>query len=60
MTVNTTPPSVRSAHARLAALRRHRPGDEAAIVQAQRDLVVAQAAVLAADAAALLAGPTDA
>ncbi|MGN6253356.1 MAG: hypothetical protein ACTHNS_16250 [Marmoricola sp.] len=51
-----SPPTVRSAHARLAAIRRHRPGDEAAIRQAQRDLVVATAASLAAEAARLLRG----
>jgi hypothetical protein len=54
VTTNPKPPTVRSAHARLAALRRHRPTDEAAIRQAKRDLVVAQAAALAAEAARLL------
>lgn len=50
------PPTVRAAHARLAATRRWRPDDAAAIKAAKRDLVVAQAAVLTASATALLRG----
>jgi len=52
----TTPPTVRSAHARLASLRRHRAPDDPAVREAKRALVVAQAAALAAEAARLLAG----
>lgn len=54
-----SPPTVRAAHARLAAIRRWRPTDEAAIRSAKRDLVVAQAATLTATAAALLRGHDD-
>lgn len=50
------PPTVREAHARLAAIRRWRPHDEAAVASAERDLAVAQAAVLAAEAVHLLSG----
>lgn len=48
--------SVRTAHARLAALVRWRPGDAAALEQARRDLRVARATALAASAAAVLRG----
>lgn len=51
-----SPPTVRAAHARLAAIRRHRPGDASAIGAAQRDLAVARAAALTASATALLRG----
>ena len=52
----TPQPTVRETHARLAALCRHRPGDEAVLAAARRDLAVARAAALAAAAAALLRG----
>lgn len=54
----TTPatPTVRAAHARLAALHRHRPGDEAAIFAARRELDVARAAALTSAATRLLRG----
>lgn len=42
------PPTVRAACARLAAVRRWRPDDTAAITEARRDLAVAQAAALTA------------
>ena len=54
--MDPSPPTVRAACARLAALRRWRPDDEAALRQAKRDLVVAQAAALTAEATALLRG----
>jgi len=47
---------VRVACARLAALRRWRPNDDAALAKAERDLVVAHAAALARKAAAMLTG----
>jgi len=50
------PPTVRVACARPAALRRWRPDDTAALRQAKRDLVVAQAAALTAEPTALLRG----
>jgi hypothetical protein len=50
------PPSVRVACARLAALRRWRPDDAPAIQQAQRELLVAQAAALTSRATAMLRG----
>jgi hypothetical protein len=50
-----SPDPVRSAHARLANARRW-GHDAAAVKVAQRDLVVAQAAALAAEAARLLRG----
>jgi hypothetical protein len=53
------PRTVRAASARLAALRRWRPADAAAIAEAQRDLVVAQATALTAEAAALLGGEAN-
>ncbi|QVT79013.1 hypothetical protein ENKNEFLB_01393 [Nocardioides aquaticus] len=52
----TTPPTVRAAHARLAAVRRWRPGDAEALAAARRDLAVARAATLTAEATALLTG----
>lgn len=52
----TNPPTVREASARLAALRRWRREDDPGVVAAKRDLVVAQAAALTAEAAAMLAG----
>lgn len=51
-----TPSTVRSAAARLRALRLARPADDAALARARRDLVVARAAALTAQAARLLAG----
>lgn len=57
--MTTSPPTVRAAHARLAATRRWRPDDAAAIKAAQRDLVVAQAAAMTAEATALLRGEAD-
>lgn len=53
------PPTVRAAHARLAAIRRWRPDDEYALRQARRDLAVAQAGALTAAATALLRGEAD-
>lgn len=51
----TTPqPTVRAAHARLAALRRWRPEDDPSVLAAKRDLVVLLAAQLTAEAAAML------
>ncbi len=52
-------PGVREAHARLAALRRWRPDDAEALRRARRDLVVAQAAALTAEATALLRGEAE-
>lgn len=52
----THPPTVRVACARLAALQRWRPDDEPAIRQAQRELVVAQAAALTSKATDMLTG----
>lgn len=50
------PPTVRAACARLAALRRWRPDDTAALRQAERDLEVARAGDLLDRAARLLQG----
>ncbi len=51
------PSTLRAAHARLAAILRWRPDDAAAVQQAKRDLVVAQAAALTSEATrALLLG----
>jgi hypothetical protein len=50
------PDSVRTAHARLAALRRWRPTDAAALAAARRDLQVAHATKLTASAVAVLRG----
>jgi hypothetical protein len=50
------PPTVSAACARLAALRRWRREDDPGVVAAKRDLVVAQAAALTAEAARLLQG----
>ncbi len=47
------PSTLRAAHARLAAILRWRPDDAAAVQQAKRDLVVAQAAALTSEATAL-------
>ncbi|MDR7364059.1 hypothetical protein [Nocardioides marmoribigeumensis] len=49
-------PTVSAACARLAALRRWRCEDDPGVVQAERDLVVAHAAALTAEAARLLRG----
>lgn len=54
--ISTRTSGVHGGHARLAALRRWRPGDADAIERARRDLEVAQAAALTAEAAALLRG----
>lgn len=51
-----TAPTVRSAKARLAALTRHRPGDDPALDRARRDLDAARAADMTAEAARLLRG----
>lgn len=56
MTSENKPPTVREAHARLAAIRRWRPDDADALRQATRDFVVAQAAALSTEAARLLKG----
>lgn len=50
------PDTVRTAQARFASLCRHHADDPALIAQAQRDLDVARAAALTAEAARLLAG----
>jgi hypothetical protein len=50
------PSTLRAAHARLAAILRWRPDDAAAVQQAKRDLVVAQAAALVRGHRALLLG----
>lgn len=56
----TTPqPTVREASARLAALRRWRRDDDPGVVAAKRDLVVATAAALTAEAARLLRGESS-
>lgn len=47
-------PTVRAAHAHLAALRRRRPGGEAAIRVARRDLDVARGAALTKAASEVL------
>lgn len=50
------PASVRTAHARIAALKRWHPNDVVALADARRDLDVAQATELTVAAAALLRG----
>ena len=53
----TTPqPTVREAHARLAALRRWRGEDGDGVAAAKRDLCAAMAAQLTAEASRLLRG----
>jgi hypothetical protein len=52
--ITPTTPTVRAAHARLAALHRHRPGDGAALLVARRELAIARAAALTAAATRLL------
>jgi hypothetical protein len=52
----TAQPTVREAHSRLAALRRWRREDDPGVMAAKRDLVVAQAAELTAEASRLLRG----
>ncbi|GAA1962896.1 hypothetical protein GCM10009798_23380 [Nocardioides panacihumi] len=56
LNIPPSPLSVRSAHARLAALRKYRAKDDPRVVEARRDLVMAQAAALVTEAAALIAG----
>ncbi len=52
----SNPHTVRAACARLAAIRRWRPDDATALREAQRDLAVAHAAALTAEASRLLRG----
>ena len=52
----TQPDGVRAAHARLAALTRWRPDDDAALAAARSDLAVANATRLTASAVAALRG----
>lgn len=54
--MSTPQPTVREAHARLAALRRWRREDDPGVAAADRDLRAAMAAQLTAEASRLLRG----